>query len=230
MFSISCSATGSTSASSIPPSTVERTPLELSLASETPFFEDADGTWINNKSGLDRAMKAFWQKTGVYPYLYIAPNGTMTTAECKAKADEIRETLPDDVHAVLVFCDDNQGGFYYANSVGSTAATVFDQEAGDILANYLNYYYEVADTDTDVFIGAYNSTAERIMHITQPWYIEIAPFVVIIVVAAATAVVVVMVVKRKREKEKHMEEVLSMPLQSFDDLPDDLEKKYMRDE
>ena len=59
----------------IPPSTVQRTPLEYEETITSEFYHDSDGSWIGNDNQLFTGMDEFYEETGVAPYLYILPNG-----------------------------------------------------------------------------------------------------------------------------------------------------------
>ena len=63
---------GFSSGGSIAKSTVEREKLPASAVQETAYYTDADGSWIRSPGTLESGMRAFYQETGVQPYLYPA--------------------------------------------------------------------------------------------------------------------------------------------------------------
>lgn len=213
----------------VPENTIEREPLPLSAAQETQLYIDADGTWIQDPSVLEAGLRQFWQETGVYPFLYIAPNGSLTSgAQCHEIAASIYDQFfTDSAHMVLVFCDDGSGGFYYGYEIGSQAQTVMDDAAVQTLVAYLERYYSSAPTEDQMFADAFTSTAKTIMHVDQPLYVSAMPIIIIAVVAVAIIAVVYNVRKRSAERDAHVREVLQEPLEKFSDQEvADLEDKY----
>ncbi|WP_282191981.1 hypothetical protein [Adlercreutzia caecimuris] len=104
---------GGCSSSSVAASTVERTALEPGVAQETGYFTDEDGDWIHNTAVLQKGLRHFYEETGVWPYVYVLPNGSVTsTSQLTTMAQELYGQLfSDDGHFLLVFCDNDVGGF-----------------------------------------------------------------------------------------------------------------------
>ncbi len=213
----------------VPENTTEREPLPLSAAEQTQLYVDADGSWIADPSTLEAGLREFWQETGVYPFLYIAPNGSLTSgAACHEVAANIYDQLFDDsAHMVLVFCDDGYGGFTYGYEVGSQAQTVMDDAAIQTLVAYLERYYQTAPTESVMFADAFTSTAKTIMHVEQPVYVTMMPLIIVCVVGVAIVAVVYAIRKRSAERDAHVREMLKEPLEKFSDQEvEDLEEKY----
>lgn len=216
----------------VPANTVEREPLPLSAAQETQFYVDADGDWISNPSVLEQGMREFWQETGVYPFLYIAPNGSLTSgSQCHEVAASIYDRLfTDSAHMVLVFCDDGQGGFTYGYEIGSQARTVMDDAAVQTLVAYLERYYDTAPTEDEMFADAFTSTAQNIMNVQEPAYVTAMPVIIVAIVAGVIVFVVYTVRKRNAERDAHVREILEEPLEKYgDEELEDLEEKYKDD-
>lgn len=220
---------GGCSSSSVAASTVERVALEPGVAQETGYFTDEDGDWIHNTAVLQKGLRHFYEETGVWPYVYVLPNGSVTsTSQLTTMAQELYGQLfNDDGHFLLVFCDNNAGGFNCGYWAGSRARTVMDDEAAEVLADYLWKYYQEAPTEEEVFSEAFSDTADRIMTVTP------SPVPIIAVCAAVIIVaVVVFVIARNRRLAKQreaerMQEILNTPLESLADAElADLEKKY----
>lgn len=220
---------GGCTADSVAASTVERTALAPGTAQETGYYTDEDGDWIHNTAVLQKGMRYFYEETGVWPYVYILPNGSVTsTAQLTDMAQQLYGQLfTDDAHFLLVFCDNNQGGFNAGYWAGSSARTVMDDEAAEILADYLWVNYQDAPSEEEVFSHAFADTADRIMTVTpSPWP------VVAVAVAVIIIVIVVFVLVRRRQQAKQreaerMEQILNTPLETFEDASlKDLEKKY----
>ncbi len=210
---------GGCSSSSVAASTVERVALEPGVAQETGYFTDEDGDWIHNTAVLQKGLRHFYEETGVWPYVYVLPNGSVTsTSQLTTMAQELYGQLfNDDGHFLLVFCDNNAGGFNCGYWAGSR----------EVLADYLWKYYQEAPTEEEVFSEAFSDTADRIMTVTP------SPVPIIAVCAAVIIVaVVVFVIARNRRLAKQreaerMQEILNTPLESLADAElADLEKKY----
>lgn len=220
---------GGCSSSSVAASTVERTALEPGVAQETGYFTDEDGDWIHNTAVLEKGLRHFYEETGVWPYVYVLPNGSVTsTSQLTTMAQELYGQLfSDDGHFLLAFCDNNAGGFNCGYWAGSRARTVMDDEAAEVLADYLWKYYQEAPTEEEVFSEAFSDTADRIMTVTP------SPLPIIAVCAAViiVAVVVFLIVRNRRAAQQReaerMQEILNTPLESLADAElADLEKKY----
>lgn len=222
----SCSGAGA----SVPASTVERTALPAGSANETGYFTDEDGDWIHNQATLERGLRHFYEETGVQPYVYILPNGSVRSyEELQDIAEEkYNELFTDQAHFVLVFCDDGNGRFNAAYWAGALTGSVLDDEAIQIFKAYLSQNYDdMSLAEEEIFSDAFADTADRIMTVTP------SPLPIIAVCAAViiVAVVVFLVVRNRRaakqREAERMEQILNTPLESLADAElADLEKKY----
>lgn len=221
---------GGCTTSSVAASTVERTALAPGQAQETGYFTDEDGDWIHNTAVLQKGMRHFYEETGVWPYVYILPNGSVTsTSQLTDMAQQLYEQLfSDDAHFLLVFCDNNQGGFNAGYWAGSSARTVMDDEAAEVLADYLWMHYQDYDlSEEEIFSNAFADTADRIMSVTpSPWPI-VAVCAAVIIIAVVAFVLIRRRQQAKQREAERMEQILNTPLETFEDSAlDDLEKKY----
>ena len=227
---VSCSMGISSSDSGITSSTVAREALPAGTAIETAYFTDDDHDWIDRPSHLEDGMRHFYQLTGVQPYLYILPNGTTTSIQ---ELTQLAETLygqlfTDEAHFLLVFCDDGYGSYNCGYVVGSQAKTIMDDEAINVLADYLDRYYnDLSLTEEELFSQAFAHTADRIMTVTKSPLVPAAACFA----AAVIAIVVYLVLQKRREQrereQQRMEEILSTPLEQFGDQHvENLAKKY----
>ena len=175
-------------------------------------------------------MRAFYEETGVQPYLYILPNGESTSiSELTQRAETLYEELFDDEgHFLLVFCDDGYGSFNCGYTVGAQTKTVMDDEAIGILADYIDRYYsDMSISEEEIFSNAFADTGERIMTVTRSPIVPVAVCIAIVVVA----VLIFLTLKKRREQrereQKRAEEILKTPLEKFEDQEvEDLAKKY----
>ena len=211
-------------------STVEREKLPSSAVKETAYYTDADGSWIYSPSTLERGMRAFYENTGVQPYLYILPNGAATsTQELSSQAEKLYDRLfTDEGHFLLVFCDDGYGSFHCGYTVGSQAKTVMDDEAVGILADYLHRYYnDYSLSEEEIFSNAFSGTANRIMTVTQSPLVPVAICIGVVVVAVLIFLGIKEYRKKKQRDQEHMEKILNTPLEKFGDQEvEDLADKY----
>lgn len=219
-------------------SSTVREKLPADAVTRTDWYTDADGDWVHSAGRLTEGLEHFYEKTGVQPYVYILPNGTSSSEEeLTARAEQLYDELfQDEGHFLLVFCDDGNGSFTCGYVVGTAASAVMDSEALDVLADELNYAYNNAATDEEVFSDAFERTADRIMAAAGD---EAQGQTMLVVGGAVVAVAVVggvvyAVVRRRRaardEEKKQMEEILNTPLEKFGDKDvEDLADKYEED-
>lgn len=221
---------GGCSGANVPASTVERTVLPAGSVNETGYFTDEDGDWIHDPAKLERGLRHFYEETGVQPYVYILPNGSVRSyQELQSIAQEkYDELFTDQAHFVLVFCDDGNGRFNAAYWAGAMTGSVLDDEAINIFKAYLSQNYDdMSLSEEEIFSDAFADTADRIMTVTP------SPLPIIAVCAAViiVAVVVFLIVRNRRlakqREAERMQEILNTPLESLADAElADLEKKY----
>ena len=215
-----------------------REKLPASAVNKTDWYTDADGDWIGSASRLTEGLEHFYDKTGVQPYVYILPNGESTsTEELTDLAEQLYgELFTDEGHFLLVFCDDGSGSFNCGYTVGTEASAIMDQEALGILADELDYAYNNAGTEEEVFSDAFSETADRIMSAAEDEQRDQTLGTVALVAAGVgvVAVAAVIIVRRRKakqdEEDKRMEDILNTPLEKFGDKDvEDLADKYEKD-
>lgn len=228
---------GATSPSSngITKSTVNREPLVSQNVVETGYFTDELG-WISNSGKLEKGMKKFYEKTGVHPYLVITDQlgsepGLVNAQTAEVACEQLYDRyIQDEAHIMVVFVEyDEEYQTWYMT--GNETKTVMDDEACQILMNYLDkYYYEGGLSDEEYFSKSFEDASGRIMTVTK------SPWGFVVGIAGATIMVVVGFEwwKKKREADKEeearTEEILNTPLETFGDTKaEDLAKKYGED-
>ena len=220
-------------------STVVREPLPAGSVHKTAYYTDEDGDWIHDASELESGLRAFYDKTGVQPYVYILPNGTTASvSQLTSAAERAYDQLFDDEgHFLLVFCDDGNASYNCGYASGSLAAQVMDSEAIDILSEQIERAYnDYSLSEEEIFSEAFSRTADLIMGAaerqqTSDTMAKVGLAVVAVVVIGGIAYVVI---KRRRDAEearrKQAEEILNTPLEKFgDDDIEDLADKYEDD-
>lgn len=224
------------SSGEVAPSTVEREPLPEGSVNETEYYTDTAG-WISNESQMTDGLEYFYEETGVQPHVFITetlPSGySMTLDDLDALTNELYEELfTDEAHLLLFFHEaipDEYTTYYLA---GTQAQQVIDNEAGNILLDYLDrHYYDSSLTDEEYFSKSFRDAADRIMEVTtSPW---IPVFIVVGIVVALGLLFMWWRQKQARDEAeaKRTEEILSRPIDRFGSSSDisDLEKKYSDD-
>jgi uncharacterized membrane protein len=212
-------------------STVARKALPRGSVNETGYYTDQLG-WIDNQTQLLPGLKHFYQKTGVQPYLYITDtiNGSHspTTSDLDEAAKSLYDKLfTDEAHVLLVF-------FEYDNSYmdryvcGTQAKTVIDNEAANILLDYVDrYYYDSNLSEGAFFSKAFSDAADRIMEVTR------SPWIIVFVILGVVVLMVILfawwrrATNQKNLEAKQTEEMLKTPLEKFGDTEaEELTKKY----
>lgn len=204
-------------------STIAREALPKGSVNETEYYTDELG-WIGNSTTLIAGMKNFYQKTGVQPYLYLtdtvegshSPTNDQLDQFAHAKYDAL---FTDEAHLLLVFFEYDSSGqpkvWYVA---GSQAKTVLDDEAMNILLDYIDrYYYDSSLTDEQMFSKSFDNAGERIMSVTT------SPWIPVLIVAGVLVILVVLFLWwRSHKKQKNLEaeqtrKILDTPLETFGD-------------
>lgn len=163
---------GGGSGGSITRSTVEREPLDATRVITTGYYEDNMG-WVESGSRLERGMKHFFKETGVQPFLYLTetvdgdayPSDAEMDAFASALYDELFE---DEAHLLVVFQEYDSNGEYLVWTVaGKEAKVVVDNEALDMLYDYIDSYYTSELDTSDYFSTVFEKTADRMMTVTK---------------------------------------------------------------
>lgn len=223
---------------SITPSTVERAPLDKKYVTTTDWYTDELG-WIQSDSTLETGLKEFFNKTGVQPYLYLTDTVNGTTAPTEKDMDSYANQLydrlfDDEGHILLLFYEHNSDGNYKEWYVcGTMAKTVMDQEACDILLDYVDHYYYSDLTEDEMFSRAFSDAAGRIMAVTR------SPLPIIFVAVVVLIIVIIIFIwwrQAKKQKNAEAEQKARILNADIDELGSedpslkDREKKYQTEE
>jgi len=216
-------------ASGVTRSTVARTPLPKTETVETGYYTDELG-WIGNVTALQAGMKNFYKATGVQPHLYITDSidGSYAPSREELEAWMTRtydELFQDEGHLLLLFLEHGEEySTWYMG--GRQAKTVMDQEASDILLDYIDRYYYSDMTDEAMFSKAFDDAGKRIMTVYKsPW----PP----VLITGGVVVILIILLRfwRARQEQKNLEaeqteRILSTPLESIGADGDSLSRKY----
>lgn len=210
-------------------STVHRQALAEGAVDKTGYLSD-ETDWIENKSDTLDGLREFYTKTGVQPYLYVTDSineyEVPTAEELDVFTNALYDELfTDEAHMLFVFCDHNHKySAWYA--CGNEASTVIDEQAVDILFDYIDHYYYENRLEYN-FGNVFAKTAGRIMTVTKPPF---AMAIIVIVVAVALGLLFWWWQhnkKKKAKEEQQMEDILNTPLEKFGDLEvEELADKY----
>ncbi|GHV09190.1 hypothetical protein FACS1894217_12910 [Clostridia bacterium] len=206
-------------------STVQRTALASSAADLSGGFYTDQLDWITSSRILDQGSRNFHSRTGVAPYVWIAdnidgnhnPTNAQLQAWCEKQYDQL---FSDQAHVFVLFLEYNDDYvFWYV--AGKQAQTVIDEEAADIMLDYLEKYYYSDMNESEMIGTAFSDAGKRIMTVTKPWF-----YVPIIVVIIAGALIAILVVLNKRKalrvKEKQANaDILNAPIDTLNNTEED---------
>jgi len=228
---------GGRGAAQITASTVRRTALPQGSAIDAgPMFTDHLG-WIGNQTRLATGMRNFFQRTGVRPHLYLVGEiyGTITPSDSQLQSfahARYSELFNDEAHILLLFFENIHGQYGMWLAVGNQARTVIDQEAENILMDYVQRHYYTNLSTEDMFSRAFDDASRRIMTVTR------SPWIPVLIVAGVIVVLFVLFTWWKRAKEQknkeaeQTERILGQSLETFesssnsDDATSRLAEKY----
>ncbi len=226
--------------SEITRSTTERTRLSGTNWSNDCYTDELG--WISNSATLTNGLRTFYDETGVLPYLYLTDNVNGNTMPAISDVQSFAETqydklFSDEAHFLLVFVESTDlertgENFVAGYAVGHQARTVMDDEAIDILADYIKaYYYQDGLSDEQYFANAFSEAGTSMMTVYHSPWIKVA----IIFIVAAGAIVVLLIARsiyqkkaqREKEKAEETERILNTPLEKYGASgQDDLAAKY----
>lgn len=215
-------------------STVERTKLAKQyVVLSDRWYDDSAMGWISSGHTLEQGLRRFYNETGVQPYLVITDqvdgNYSPTGDELWEYANQVYdEMFSDEGHMVFVFqCEDGGTEYMMAACTGNQAKTVIDEEALEILYDYIDsYFYSDMDED-EMFSKAFSDAAKRIMDTQMAIGSVVAIVIGVIVVAVLVLIIVVSIIRRSREKAEETERILNTPLEKYNDPEvEGLKEKY----
>ena len=191
-------------------STVEREPLPSSKCTPVDFwYQDDWGDWIDEageEEALIDGMKAFYETTGVQPYLWITgEEGGQYKSEqsledlAESKYKELFGI--DEGHVIIIFREypNNSSEYICTVTPGYDAETqVLDEQAREILLDFIDYYY----TDTELNEGyffkySFKNAGERMMR-KQLSFRQMGIIAAVAVILVIGLVIVANIVKKRK--------------------------------
>lgn len=201
----SCTVSGKTSSggssAEIQTSTIRRERLQSSSLVSVGWYTD-NLDWIRDSDKLEKGLAYFYKRTGVSPYLYLTEDvdGVLdpTAAQLDAFAGELYDTLfRDEAHFLVVF-QEHDGVYNTRYVCGLEARAVMDDEACEILLDYLDAYYFGDYDDEEYFSKAFTDAADRIMDTKIPTRVYVTGAAVVI----GIGVLVWLVWKKLRDRRE----------------------------
>jgi len=212
---------GFTTSAQVTRSTVRREALPGNDAdSSVPLYVD-NLNWIGNRVRLEDGLRNFHQRTGVRPILYLTGviDGTTTPT-----AEQIRDfaerrymelTDGNQAHVLVLFFENDRGARDMWITPGRQAGSVIDDEAIEIMLDFIDRYYYGDLDEHDMFARAFDGAARRIMTVTRSAWIP--------VLVVAGILLILLLLHRwwsKKQEQKNLEaeqleRVLAQPLETI---------------
>ena len=205
---------------------------------DTWYIDDID--WIHDEKTLINGLKDFYSKTGVQPLLYITDNidgdPKPSESEFNAKLEEMySQYFKDDGHVIVCFLESSPSDYASYYVAGSRAKQVIDNEGGEILLDYLDYYYtQDSLSDEQFFAKSFDKAADRMMTVQKTTKQMFIMFGIILTAVIGFIAFVVMLIKSKKLKVKQAEadaKILNSDLKDiYNPDEDKLLNKYSKEE
>lgn len=190
-------------------STIERSKLDSSLCTKVDTWYQDDIDWIHDEKTLLKGLKAFYDKTGVQPYLWITdningkakPNTSDFETALKSKYSEL---FKDEGHVIVCFMESSPSVYATYYWAGSAAKGVIDDEAGEILLDVIDSKYTSDLSDEEMLSKSFSDAATRMMKVgrTTKQYIILA---VAVVTGLGIVVGFIFLLKAKRKSDAEKE-------------------------
>lgn len=223
----------SRSSGAVPASTINRTKLTNSVSFTKDCVKDDLG-WFNSKKSVGSGLKAFYDKTGVQPYVYLVGYSpdlkTDSDKEQWASGWYDNNIHNEDTFAFFYFAErdaDNDMGLMTQVS-GKRIVGIMDSEAVEIFFANMDKYWYGDDSMDDVVIKAFKDTGNQIMKkTTTKEDVAKTRIIGIIGVVVIGGIIVIMILRRKHQKAQNeeTERILNTPLDTSSSK-DELADKY----
>lgn len=189
---------------------------------DTWYIDDID--WIHDENKLIEGLRSFYDQTGVQPMLYITDNiygnPRPTSSEFERKLQKMyHATFSDEGHVIVCFMESSPSDYatyYYA---GAKAKNVIDSEGGEILLDYLDFFYTDDLSDEEFFAKSFTKAAERMMSVqktSRQLIILLACLVVGVVGSTIVCIMIYKSVKEKREQAEADAKILNTKIEEED--------------
>ena len=181
----------------------------------------------SNEQTLISGFKEFYNKTGVFPFLYVVEN-TPDKSEYRGYdtyQDYVYEQLFDSEGNFLIVYIAQEDDYYFA--AGYDTGEIIDETSLDLICDKVNGYWYTGDL-AKAFGDGLEDASKNIMAKSNGRVIGI-----VIVIAIAAIVIVAMVIKwwnkkkaQENKEQEDLEKILNTPLETFGNDINDLTQKY----
>jgi len=214
---------GITSRRQVTRSTERRNALPRHYAdSGVPLIVDPMGQ-IRNNTVANNGLENFHRRTGVRPILYfVGPeafggNMSPTINMLYELAEQRYDAMTtNEAHMVFIFFyNGTHRGYGMEFALGDLTLRIMDQEAKDILMDYVEFHYHSASEWHDIFSRAFDDASERIMTVTR------SPWIPVLVVAGILLILLLLhrwwsqKQEQKNQEAEQLERVLAQPLEKL---------------
>ena len=221
-------------------SKIERDPLPTGSVNETGYYTDNLG-WIQKSTKLTEGMKAFYKKTGVQPYLYLASEKEVEQAgSLEALANGLYDKLfTDEAHFLFTYTEDSSYKWEMHFVTGTQATSVIDAEAEEIIYQKFVRYYDDTDLEDEEFFSKVFEEAAEVMMKHETNGFDVAKVALLVVGGVGIVGLIIYGINKNRklkleeqkEKNEFTEKMMNVPLEKFSDAEADKEleelmKKY----
>ena len=218
-------------------STIQREALPASKCEAIDeWYQDDWGDWID-ETGEERSviegLEHFYEKTGVQPYLWIMgeEGGDYQSEESVEELADVKyaELFGDDEgHLLVIFREypDSSGNYIVTATPGYDAETqVMDDQAKEILLDYIDYYYEDDDLNEGLFFyKAFTQASDRIM--TKQLSLESLAAIVVIVLVLVIGLIITISIIRKRKAAVKKQKAKQAQAEKDKKIIEQNQKKY----
>ena len=197
--------------------------------------------WIDstNKSYLEDGFSEFYNKTGVFPYLYVVDkygnSGSFDTYE-----ERVYDDLFGDCPGNLLFVFISEDLTYYIAAGTGTGSVINDKTVPYVIQSKLTNCWNNSRYDGDlakIYGAALSSSATQLMKEAETTKLASNNFktIMIVLISAIGVIVVLLIImhwwKKKKqaqkEEDERLQKILAQPLSTFGDQAiQDLGKKY----
>ena len=213
-----------------------RKKLEEKVTVDIGYIDD-QLNWFSKPATVENAMKSFYDKTGVMPYLIITNN--IGGAKSESDAEEYTKNKyyelftkngnADEAHFLVLWYQENGSDDYAFMYAGSSANGVIDKNARDVVYNYFNRYYTSDYDDNQYFAKVFEDSATDIMRQSSTGWKATLFWLVIVIAVLVIMNVIDYKNTMKIKKQEAAAKILNANIEDpgWKDDAEDLAEKYV---
>ena len=213
-----------------------RVKLDAKITVDIGYIDD-QLKWFSKPATVENAMKSFYEKTGVMPYLVITNKmgGAKTESEAEAYTKNLYYELftkngkADEAHFLVLWYQENGSDDYAFMYAGSSANGVIDADARQVVYNYFNRYYTSDYDDNQYFAKVFEESATEIMKQSDTgWKATLGWLIVVIAVLVVMNIIDyknTMKIKKQEAAAKILNANIEDP--GWKDDAEELSEKYV---